>query len=138
MDLENYLKAIEFIQSLDQRYENNRGVGWVYIVRSEELRYPLLKIGMTSKGPYERATELGASTSIPGQFELVYFVHVCEARLAEQYVHEDLARYRYRQNKEFFSVGVGRAVRTLDQATKVFPLLRSQRNKGNRNPASCP
>ena len=137
IDLDAYLNAIKFIDALDQRYEANRGAGWVYILRNEEFRHPVLKIGMTKRGPHERAAELG-STSTPGHFEVIYFVHVCDARMAEQFVHEMLASSRYKQNKEFFAVSIGRAVGALNEAARSFPLLRSQRNKGSRNPRSKP
>ena len=106
------------------------------MLRSDELRHHLLKIGMTRRPPFERATELGASTSIPGRFNVLYFVHVGDAREAERYVHDLLSDVRYDGNREFFATSVQRAVRSLDRAVEQLPLLRSQRNKGSRNPRS--
>jgi hypothetical protein len=137
MDSNAYFHAMRFIEGLDRRYIDNRGAGWVYVMRNQELKNPLLKIGMTSRPPHERASEMG-STSVPGQFELIYFVHVCEAREAERYAHERLGQFRYQSNKEFFAATIGQAVRALDEAAQIFPLLASQRNKGNRNPRSKP
>ncbi len=136
MDPVAYFKAIQFIEQLDGRYETNQQVGWVYVMRNEELQKRLLKIGMTRRPPDQRASEMG--TGVPGRFELVHFVNVCDARAAEQYVHETLTQHQYREDREFFMVGIGTAVRALDRAAEVFPLLRSMRNKGNRNPRSKP
>ena len=136
LDSEAYLKAIEFISELDMRYENNREAGWIYVMRNEELKRPLLKIGMTRRPPHARAAEMG--TGVPGHFELLYFVHVCNVRAAEQYVHAALAPHRYREDREFFTASIGRAASVLDQAAEVFPLLRSMRNKGSLNPRSKP
>ncbi len=55
MDLDAYRYAIDFIYSLDQRYLENQTVGWVYAMRNEELKRPLLKIGMTTRPPHDRA-----------------------------------------------------------------------------------
>ena len=136
MDVEAYLNAVQFIEQLDKRYESNREVGWVYVMRNEELQKPLLKIGMTRRPPDQRASEMG--TGVPGRYELVYFVHVWNARAAEQYAHETLAQHRYREDREFFMVGIGTAVRALNQAAEMFLLLRSMRNKGNLHPRSKP
>jgi hypothetical protein len=138
LDLDAYVRAAEFVAALDRSYPGNRDAGWLYIVRNQELRHHLLKIGMTRRGPLERAAELGASTSIPGTFETLYFVHVGDAREAERYVHDLLADVRYANNREFFATSVPRAVKALDAAAGAFPLLRSQRNKGNRNRRSKP
>ncbi len=51
MDPEAYLNAVQFIEQLDKRYENNREVGWVYAMRNEELQKRLLKIGITRRPP---------------------------------------------------------------------------------------
>jgi hypothetical protein len=71
IDWDAYYGAIQFIDSLDRRYESNSRVGWVYVLRNHEFTKPLLKIGMTTRPPHARAIELG-STSIPGDFELIY------------------------------------------------------------------
>ena len=137
MDPEAYVQSVDFIYSLDPGYPENKDVGWVYVVRNEEFRRPLLKIGMTTRAPFERLEEL-SGTNVPGPFELLYFVHVGDARWAEARVHEALAEQRYRPDKEFFDVPLPKAVRLLDEAAEAMPVLRSQRNKGNRHPLSKP
>ena len=67
-----------------------------------------------------------------------YFIHVADTRLAEAFAHEALSDYRYQPNKEFFQVSIGKAVSVLDQVAEHLPVLRSQRNRGSRNPRSKP
>ena len=136
MDPEAYVQSVNFIDSIRQ-HPANQDVGWIYIVRNDEFRRPLLKIGMTTRAPFERLDEL-SGTNVPGHYEMLYFVHVGDARWAERYVHEALAGYRHRPDKEFFDVPLAKAVRLLDDVAEVMPVLRSQRNKGSRNPRSKP
>jgi hypothetical protein len=137
VDFDAYLNAIRFIDSLDPSYPENSYVGWVYAMRNTEFVRPLIKIGMTTRPPHDRAAEL-AGTGVPGFFELLYFVHVGDARAAEALAHQALARHRYQSNREFFEVSIGQAVSVLDQVAEHVPLLRSQANKGSRNPRSKP
>ena len=137
MDSNAYLRSIEFIETLDRSYPENSNAGWLYVVRNTEFKKPLLKIGMTTRPPHDRAAELGGA-GVPGFFEVVYFVHVGDARLAESFAHKALAAQRYQLNKEFFEVSISQAVRVLDSVAAQIPLLRSQRNKGSRNPRSKP
>ena len=131
-----YRRAIEFIDSLDKRHGINREAGWVYIVRNPELKQPLLKVGMTKRPPHERANELGSSTSVPGSYELIYFVHTSDARKAEKVAHDLLASARYQSNKEFFATDLNQAANALDKAATAFPLRESQRNRGLQSPKS--
>ena len=122
MDQQLYMQAVMFIDRLDKRYAMNRGVGWIYAMRNSAFRKPLLKIGMTSRPPFERAHELGRATGVPGDFDLVYFVHVFARRRAEQLVHQRLESYRTGSHKEFFDVPVSRVVDAFDEAAGRYPV----------------
>lgn len=137
LNFDAYLAAIEFIESLDRRYPENFDVGWVYAMRNTEFKRPLIKVGMTTRPPHGRASEL-AGTAVPGIFELIYFVHVGNARYAESLAHQALAKHRRQANREFFEVSIGQVVTVLDQVANHIPVLRSQANKGSRNPRSKP
>jgi hypothetical protein len=114
MDLQRAQEAYWFISSLDKRFSMNKGVGWIYALRNSEFKRPLLKIGMTTTSPHQRANELGAATGVPGKFDIVYFLHSGSCSNAESYVHQKLAKYR--TTGEFFDVPVGLAVETMDEA----------------------
>ena len=66
----------DVIRSLDKRRREYRRIGWVYMLKNNAFKKPLLKIGRTARPPMERAHELGTATGVPEGFELVYFVHV--------------------------------------------------------------
>lgn len=122
MDRQLYLSAVMFIDSLDRRYGMNKDVGWIYAMRNIEFKRPLLKIGMTSRPPFERAVELASATGVPGAFDLIYFVHVFSCRQAERFVHERLVEFRCGPAKEFFEVPLGRVVDAFDAAAERFPI----------------
>lgn len=115
-----YSQAVFFIGGLDKRYAINKAVGWVYALRNTEFRRPLLKIGMTTTSPHQRAYELGSATGVPGSFDLVYFVHVVDCGMAEFHVHNRLAEYR--RSGEFFDVPIPHAVHAMDEAAAHFPI----------------
>ena len=73
----------------------------------------LVKIGKTQRDPKARAKELGSVTGIPTPFLLVFDLAVDDCTRAEQYVHNDLAKYRLSSNREFFRVQPSHAIRVM-------------------------
>lgn len=120
MNPQLYHNAVAFISRLDRRSKWTRYVGWVYALRNREFRKPLLKIGMTTTSPHQRAHELGSATGVPGRFDLVYFVHTVNCAVAEHYVHQKLASYR--TTGEFFEVPIPIAVDAMDEAAAMYPI----------------
>jgi hypothetical protein len=118
-----YTFSFIHIANLDRRYAANRDVGWVYIMRNQAFREPLLKIGKSSRPPMHRAAELGKETSAPGDFELVYFIHTRDHHWAESMAHRALHEYRKVRSKEFFTAPLPLAVRTLDEIAAQVPVL---------------
>lgn len=111
------------IKALDRRYKVNKRVGWIYIMRNPAFKEDLVKIGRTSQSPLERAAELGRSTSVPTDFEVIYFVHVRDCHQAERWIHAELADYRKTGRKEFFDLSLARAIEVLDAAAAGLPIL---------------
>ena len=126
MDAQRAQEAYWFISRLDKRFTVNKAVGWIYALRNSEFKKPLLKIGMTTTSPYQRAHQLGAATGVPGKFDIVYFLHSGNCGLAEWHVHGKLAKYR--TTGEFFDVPIGRAVETMDEAAALYPINLSMAN----------
>lgn len=120
MDEQLATQAFWFIRRLDKRYAMNKAVGWVYALRNSEFRRPLLKIGMTTTSPLQRAQELGSATGVPGRFDLIYFVHTSNAAVAEHLVHQQLAAHR--TTGEFFEVSIGKAVEIMDAVAAQLPI----------------
>lgn len=82
--------------------------GFVYVLSNESMA-GLVKIGVTTKTPKERAFQL-FSTGVPTPFNVecaVYFrdIHVVEGRL-----HEKFSYCRVSESREFFQIDVDVAV----------------------------
>ncbi len=132
MDVQRAQEAYWFISRLDKRYTMNKAVGWIYALRNSEFKRPLLKIGMTTTSPYQRANELGSATGPPGNFNIVYFLHSGNCGYAEFHVHKKLAKYR--TTGEFFDVPIGLAVETMDEAASLYPINLSMAKPKKRGP----
>lgn len=79
--------------------------GWVYIL-SNELMPGIYKVGMTTIDPVVRAKEISRGTGVPGPFKVEKSFHVKNPAAAEKYVHQDLAKYRVNDNREFFKCSI--------------------------------
>lgn len=79
---------------------------------------PLIKIGCTRKHPIQRATELSAGTGVPGQFDVAYWLAFDDAFDAESIIHERFAAQRVDSQREFFTVDVGEAIRSIRALAK--------------------
>ena len=97
------VNPMDVIRRFDRRFRKYKNVGWVYIMKNESLPPGVLKIGKTYRPPHYRAQELGMATSIPTDFEIIYFVHVSDMHAAEAQVHSALGTHRVSPKKEFFS-----------------------------------
>lgn len=98
-DMQRWRTIYGHIKSLDRRYKVSKRVGWIYIMRNPAFKEDLVKIGRTSQSPLDRAAELGRSTSVPTDFEVIYFVHVLDTHRAERWIHNELVPYRKTSKK---------------------------------------
>ena len=85
--------------------------GFLYVAENLSMA-GLLKIGRTEKIPTARLEEL-FTTGVPEPFDVAYYALVQDSKKSEKAVHELLSRYRYKANREFFTIGVGAAVRAV-------------------------
>ena len=76
--------------------------GFIYAARNPFMP-GLIKVGMTTGRPSQRLGSL-ASTSVPGEFELVFAFFVGSARIGEKLAHAALADFRVDPFREFFQV----------------------------------
>ncbi len=88
--------------------------GHVYILINQSYA-GLLKIGMTTRNPEERAKELSRPTGIATPFFVAYQQEVSNCELVEQEIHANLSNFRYRNNREFFEMPLHEAVRMIPQ-----------------------
>ena len=122
MNLQLFYESLETIAKIDRRFKGNKRVGWIYVMRNPVFKDNVYKVGQSSRPPDLRAVELSSSTSIYGDFQLLYFVHVEDRLTAENLVHKELAKYRKSEGKEFFEAPLSTIIMSLDRVAHQFPI----------------
>ena len=102
--------------------------GWVYIAKNPQSSSGALKIGRTSKSPFERMSTLGTA-GVEGAYELLHAVHFVDCHWAERMAHTALGINHF--EKEFFAIDSETAyAKLLDlQNQEVLLLKECSRNK---------
>lgn len=95
--------------------------GWLYLLTNPAMP-GLVKIGMTTRSPEERAQEL-ASTGVPMPFHVAAAWAVDDVRAAERDAHAVFARYRVNDAREWFRLSVPAAIKALGRSTASKPSL---------------
>lgn len=95
--------------------------GWLYLLTNPAMP-GLVKIGMTTRSPEERAQEL-ASTGVPMPFHVAAAWPVDDVRAAERDAHAALARYRVNDAREWFRLSVPAAIKALGRGTADKPSI---------------
>ena len=85
--------------------------GYVYVMVNPSLPN-MVKIGMTTKDPNERAKELSSATGVPTPFILVFYKPFRNCYITEQRIHQFLEDkgYRVKNNREFFNISTNFAI----------------------------
>lgn len=90
--------------------------GYVYVLLNPSfIQY--VKVGKTQKTSEERAKEIyrQAKTGIPTEFVVAYENEVSDCNLVEVLVHKELEKYRVNNDREFFSVPLKQAIKTIEK-----------------------
>lgn len=103
--------------------------GYVYILVNPSFRDNLIKIGLTTKEPEERAKSLSRTTGVPNEFVVAYKKHVYDCKVVEALVHKYLGRFRSNQRREFFTIPVESAISIIERVTKFENSLESWSGK---------
>ncbi|MFQ5732261.1 MAG: GIY-YIG nuclease family protein [Planctomycetaceae bacterium] len=85
--------------------------GFVYILTNPAMNPDFLKIGMTTRTPEQRASEISNGTGVVCAFQVAYEEPVDDCHAIERILHERLARYRMQTNREFFCLPLKDAIR---------------------------
>ncbi len=120
--LDNSFKFEQLIlemQSIKNHIKKRKG--WIYIAKNSQSSF--LKIGRTSKTPFERAKTL-SSAGILEDFEIIFALPTLDSVLLERIIHKKLNKYRVK--KEFFSM-------TQEEAQKIISQLIEQTNQNISN-----
>lgn len=105
----NYkISVIRETEDLKKYFKKKQG--WIYIVKTDDNVY--LKIGRTAKHPMERAKSL-SSTGVLSSYEVLFSLPVFNQFIVESRIHKRLKKYRI--SKEFFSVGIEIAIKTIEE-----------------------
>lgn len=86
--------------------------GILYVLRNKSIP-GLLKIGFTTRTIEERVAELGASTSAPTPFEVLFYFACSDPQGDESLAHKALRKYRVNQQREFFQISETKALEIL-------------------------
>lgn len=88
--------------------------GWLYLLTNPAMP-GLVKVGMTTRSPEERAQEL-ASTGVPMPFEVEAAWPVDDVRAAERIAHAALSGHRVDGAREWFRLSVPQAIEALGRS----------------------
>ncbi|MFP5516351.1 MAG: GIY-YIG nuclease family protein [Alphaproteobacteria bacterium] len=83
-----------------------RGPGWLYALQNPLHPPDLLKIGLTTRLPEERAAELSAATGVPMPYVVAHKAYVLDCGLAEDWMRSTLNKCRVARNREFFRINL--------------------------------
>jgi hypothetical protein len=75
--------------------------GFVYVL-GHHCMPGVYKVGFTERSPRARMEELGKSTSVPGDFDLICYAEYENPRDREQEIHSLLEKFRVTPDREFF------------------------------------
>jgi len=90
--------------------------GYVYILTNSAFKNNLVKIGMTTRTPEERAMEIYQThTGVPTKFEVVYKRKVRNCVLAEEIIHNQLYNFRTNVYREFFKISIDKAKKVINE-----------------------
>lgn len=89
----------------------NTTEGYVYVMTNSSIEGQV-KIGKTTRDPYERAKELSSATGVPTPFVVVFYKPFRDCHFAEKTIHQYLEKkgYRVSNNREFFSMSIPEAI----------------------------
>lgn len=97
--------------------------GFVYVISNKSMP-GLIKVGMSTRMPEERAKELSSDTSTPSPFIVEYYAIFDDMRRAERMVHQQLKPYHH--GKEFFSTTVENAIYSIEELGLNFKKIYSR------------
>lgn len=96
------------INNLKKYLEKKKG----YVYVAKEPNNPLLKIGRTSKTPWERASTLSTS-GLLDRFEILFSCYFMNQVVAEKNIHQMLKKFRVKDKREFFSTNLDVAIKAI-------------------------
>jgi hypothetical protein len=103
-----------FLESRSGQQTVGPGIGYVYIL-STRTSPQLLKIGYTERTVEQRIKEINSATGVAEPYGVRAVWTVQNAPEVERAVHDALAQYRVRPDREFFELPYGVAFRAIKE-----------------------
>jgi hypothetical protein len=106
-------------------------LGYIYVAENPIFRENFFKIGCTSRSLKVRMKELSKNTGVPDDFRPVYWEEIENHRQIEKMIHQKLANYRHRSDKEFFKLPLSEVIIRIQEITqrKIYQNLTTDENK---------
>jgi hypothetical protein len=106
-----------FLDPMPHDAPERDGVGYIYILstRSNPL---MLKIGYTERTVEQRVKEINTATGLVEPYGVRAVWAVPGAPRVEKIVHDALAEFRVRVDREFFEISYGTALRIVDEVAR--------------------
>ena len=92
--------------------DENKGKGFVYILEVKDIDLPVCKIGMTSRNPRDRCSQINNNSTGDFIWQVAYQASVDNCQKLESLVHKKLEPLR-QKNREFFNITAEVAYRAL-------------------------
>lgn len=80
-----------------------RPMEYIYVLVNKSVPN-MVKIGMTTKTPDERAAQISAATGVPTPWLVVFQFGCYRSDLLEEEIHEYLSEYRVNTHREMFAI----------------------------------
>ncbi len=108
--------------------------GYIYILINPSLQKDLLKIGKTTRTPDERSMELSSSTGVATSYYVAYEAETDNCDQAEALIHKELAKFRYKEDREFFKIPLKTAIPIVEKISlETKKLLEENLNNGEKS-----
>ena len=100
---------------------NKQGEGdqWVYVLENDS-QPGLLKIGYTKLTPDARAKQISNATGVPLPYKVAWAYRCFNGEQLEGEVHHALKKYRVNNQREFFSIKLEEAKKTIELIGKNY------------------
>lgn len=106
------------MRKISSRKHRGKGEwGYVYVLANPSMP-GIVKIGMTTRSPRQRAKELSASTGVPSPFVITFSRRVWNPRRVEALTHQALAIKRLNRRREFFKTTTDSAKKNIVKFSK--------------------
>jgi len=96
------------------RIADEPGAGWIYYLSTRE-QPSIAKIGRTTRTLEERIREINGATGVLTPYGVRSCWRVSDPEMAERLIHNDLATYRIRADREFFRLPYGPATKRIGE-----------------------